>query len=295
MSLSTPALKAHLIKTLGAKGEYLVAHMKQRFIEPQQTQAQCLAAAARAANAAPVAGQGIAGSLAKAQSGTCCQRQNAHWGGYYVDESGVTGTNGVESDFNAVFTSCTPDNPTCSISEWVGIGGVNGNGDLDQVGVNMITHKAWWCAWDNPYKDCHESGLKYPNALFTVNQGDNIYGNVSRYSPGVWEFYIEDTSTGSYSDYEYAWSPNATTADWITELNPSGDGTIPQFSDITYGNDYWFDSNGNPYGASHEINDNNIIEGVENFTVSGQWANPCSVYNGGVAFTYYWHLATCPQ
>lgn len=290
MPLSTQALKAHLIKALGAtKGGYLVAHMQHRYTP----KAQC--GVFDPGNS--LAGQAAPGALTDATvttstkalpAGTCCQLTSPTWGGYYVDETGAgTNTNGVQANFNAEFVSCS----VCSMYSWVGIGGVNGfPSDLSQVGINMRSdkHFAFWCAFNQSTGHCQETGTASPTQLFNVSQGDNIFGFVARYSAGVWEYLVNDTTNGAYFETTYAFSPDHTTADWITELSVSQNGTIPSFNDITYSDDYWYDSNGNPYGAIHTINDNKSIVGIECFPSSGQYAEPGSVYNGGLAFTYYW-------
>lgn len=293
--LSTAALKAHFIQKLGAEGKYLVAHMRHRYIPKHQCGGPIDPDVSMAGESL---GQAAPGALTNAKAttnakalgaGACCQLTNAAWGGYYIDETSAgTNTNGVQANFNAELVSCG-----CSMYSWVGIGGVNGTpNNLDQVGIVMRSdkHFAFWCAYNAGTKVCQETGSYNPTQLFNVSQGDNIFGFVARYGVGVWEFEVQDTTTGAYFETTYGFSPDHTTADWIVECSNTNcnSGAIPFFNDITFSDDYWYDSTGNPYGAIHDINDNYEILGIDEELSSSQWAEPGSVYNGGLSFTQYW-------
>lgn len=116
---------------------------------------------------------------------------------------------------------------------------MNGNKDLLQTGVNMVLKKAVYCLWDNPYQKCDETGNQSPTELFTVSQGDNMYGYVARTGVGVWEVLIEDTTKGGSNYYQntFSFSPDHTTADWIVETSVSQGGTVQNFNDISFGGD----------------------------------------------------------
>ncbi|HEU0026923.1 MAG TPA: hypothetical protein VFQ25_07380 [Ktedonobacterales bacterium] len=87
--LSTAQGKADALRILGPKvGAFVIAHMHQRFYPT------C--------------------SVSGLSPNTIADIQDAHWGGYYLDETNQgTNTNAIASNFNAEFVTCS----VCSMYE----------------------------------------------------------------------------------------------------------------------------------------------------------------------------------
>ena len=154
------------------------------------------------------------------------------WAGYAADVSGqsiiVEGVNGYFYNESTCGAFCA------DVASWVGVGGYNGS-NLIQVGVDQTTNQAWY-------------ELLPANAVneFSVSNGDKMYGDVHfDFGTGHWYVLIDDQTSGTYYTSEFSYSPDQTTAEWITELTPGGSGDVPSFSPVNFSTDTWKDSLGN--------------------------------------------------
>ena len=146
---------------------------------------------------------------------------SSNWGGYYTHASNITGSYGCFTDTNS---------PTYDAASWTGVGGVYGNGNLAQTGVDQYYQQAWIETYPNP-----------ATFLFSVSVGNKICSEVKLdSSTKKWYLNVTDSTTGTYYANEYSFSPNRSSAEWITEAQP--DYSVPKFGSIPFSSTYWYDS-----------------------------------------------------
>jgi hypothetical protein len=152
------------------------------------------------------------------------------WGGY-VDT--VTYPGSVVTQTESYNTYQRASDSYGTMSSWVGIGGVHGSGYLAQDGAyNTSPAVTWYETFPNP---AHATGV-YPSA---GNQ--MLYLVQFDYSNGKYYFLEDDTSTNKYASQEVSFTPDVTTAEWITESYP---GPVPACNPITFSTANWKDQFG---------------------------------------------------
>lgn len=155
---------------------------------------------------------------------------SANWGGY-VDTVTYPGSVVTQVESYNTFQRASDSYPI--MSPWVGIGGVNGQ-NLAQDGANNNTPVVtWYELFPSP---AHTTGV-YPRA------GDQMLYLVQfDYSNGKYYFLQEDTTTNKYASQEFSFTPNVTTAEWITEETYPG--PVASCSPITFSSASWKDQFG---------------------------------------------------
>jgi hypothetical protein len=154
------------------------------------------------------------------------------WSGYVLT-GGSGGYQTVSGEWTVPTVDCvsTPDGYT---SDWVGVNGWNGVGDLFQDGTTSYCFNgqqsdyAWWT-------DETESYLA--QYLFTVAPGDVIDAEVYQDTSGGWDYSISDLTSGSHESGNPSFSVLGTSAEWIAE--DPGDATteplpLANFGSVTF-------------------------------------------------------------
>ncbi|TMF81430.1 MAG: hypothetical protein E6I18_02945 [Chloroflexi bacterium] len=151
------------------------------------------------------------------------------WGGY-ISQMTTEQVRGLWAD-SYVSRSCTG---FCDfaplVGSWVGIGGV-GNKQLLQVGVSQ------------------RSGFAFYEALpgtavwmFDVNDGDSTYYYIAwDTSTSMWYVFAQDVTLSRSASFEVSYSPDLTTADWITEVQQNYDGIPDGATPVAFVNPLWMD------------------------------------------------------
>jgi hypothetical protein len=153
------------------------------------------------------------------------------WGGY-VDT--VTYPGSVVLDVESYVKYQRASDSYGSLSSWIGIGGVHGTGHLAQDGVyNTSPADTFYELYPSP---AHGTGV-YPHV------GDQLLLLVQKDSSnGQYYFLEDDITTGKYASQEFAFTPDTSTAEWITESYP---GPVPSCSPINFSTANWADQTGN--------------------------------------------------
>ena len=152
---------------------------------------------------------------------------SGNYSGYIADTSGTgRAVTGAYGRFNAEQLPFGPGIGTNG--SWIGIGGKNGP-NLIQAGVSYQNPKAFV-----------ELLPAQPVYYFNVRAGDQMYAaTIKDNSTGFWYVLVEDLSTSVYYANEYNYSPDTSTADWITEVQPYS-GPAPFLSTpVNFSQAYW--------------------------------------------------------
>jgi peptidase A4-like protein len=170
---------------------------------------------------------------------------NKFWGGY-VDTLTYSGSVALAVESYVTYQRASDSSSPALLSSWVGIGGVLGTGALAQAGVyNTAPAVTWYELYPN--EPAHATGV-YPQA------GDQMLVLVQwNASNGQYYFLEDDTTTGYYSALYRSFTPDNTTAEWITESSING--TVPTCSPISFSSANWSDQFGNwwiinPHGSA---------------------------------------------
>ncbi len=134
-----------------------------------------------------------------------------NWSGYVL--SGET-YNSVAGSFNVPAIGPTPTDTTTA--EWVGVdGSASGDHDLLQAGVteeySAATTQTQIFAW---FEELPAPPTPLP---MPVSVGDHITVDISMVTPGTWEVYLKDDTTGDVSSVTTPYSGTGQTAEWIVE------------------------------------------------------------------------------
>jgi hypothetical protein len=151
------------------------------------------------------------------------------WGGY-VSQMTTEQVRGLWAD-SYVSRSCTG---FCDfaplVGSWVGIGGV-GNGQLLQVGVSQRHGFAFW-----------ERLPDTAQWMFDVNNGDQTWYYIAWDSPSsMWFISAQDLTLGRSASLLVSYSPNLTSAEWITEVQANYDGIPDGATPVAFVNPLWMD------------------------------------------------------
>jgi hypothetical protein len=146
------------------------------------------------------------------------QQGSDNWSGWVLEGgpfSGVSGTFVATSLQAAQPPGCGADG-SCALSEWVGVGGAVGNGDILQAGVEETPGSrvgttdvvAWWEQYPNPQVNI--PGLP-------VAAGNSLTVNVFEETPGAWALQLVDDSTGASFATTVDYDGTVASAEWILE------------------------------------------------------------------------------
>lgn len=115
------------------------------------------------------------------------------------------------------------------------MGGWGVGRNLIQSGVDQKRLQAFYeIVPDNP---------NLPHLLFFVNAGDTMWGMILwDSSTNLWYVTIQDATLGRYWSSYVSFNPDLRTAEWITEVVPTG--SVPTFSSVHFSTGYWFDESG---------------------------------------------------
>jgi len=201
---------------------------------------------------------------------TIVDGQSPNWGGYVADQ-GNTGNwvNESRAFFHVRQVTGGP-----AVGTWGGVGGVNGT-NLAQTGVDQLRMQAWVELFPNP-----------ATYLFSIGNGDTMFSNVFfDGATGGWVLLIQDYTSGTFFSQEYVFTPDLTSADFISEAQ--GGGPVPSFSGIDFSSSGYFI---NQLGTELTIDNPYSLRTIRLKLVSpyGGCITPSALTADGRGFTNFW-------
>ncbi len=173
-----------------------------------------------------------------------------------------------------------------SISDWIGLGGYDGNQNLWQVGTLWSYSSRSWTMF---YEAVMPGYGGSPSTGMSVNCDDNMSAQIDYGQTyfGQSYFFIEDLSTGSYWPNHKIFTPDTTTAEWIEEPQQcSSNGNWRMHADFIEAN--WTSANaGSGYSYMHTIAyyPNERFYSTTSITNNTITAEPDALYSDGQSFT----------
>jgi hypothetical protein len=198
------------------------------------------------------------------------------WEGYDADVLNTPWyTTLIRAHFVAQQTSCS-----CTVGEWVGLGGVHGTANLFQVGVDMGSLYT--------FLDVIQPGYSpYAVDIFSVLAGDDIYAQISwDNKTNLWYYLIDDVTHNLYNSNEMGVNPDQNSAEWIVEVaNPTH--PIPVFSGVHFTHALFGISDGETGNITSSIAQPTYEAYIGPVPYSGCWARPGPVSSDGYSFYAY--------
>ena len=148
------------------------------------------------------------------------------WAGYADVSTGFTSVKGswIVEKFQTGYDIQNPGG-----SQWIGIGGMYGNGYLIQTGTNSLG-----TLFGTEYNAWIETVPGGTQTLeFHVSQGDVMTASIQEISTGSWQISISDITQGwNYVSSQISFEPNTQTAEWIEEWQGS---SLADFGQALFG------------------------------------------------------------
>lgn len=140
-------------------------------------------------------------------------RIGSNWSGYVL--KGSVGTfNAASAEWRVPSIDCTVT-PVAQASIWVGVDGDDGaDSGLFQVGIQPVCVKGR--AIDQGFWS--DAASRYlPQFLFSVAAGDLVHAEAVKVGPDVWEYVLDDLTSGKLSEHREHYSGAGRTAEWVVE------------------------------------------------------------------------------
>src|SRR5579859_6162385 len=172
---------------------------------------------------------------------------NRNYGGYSFSINGSHPV-GVTAEWNVPQVSCIQDGNKISgtVAVWPGLGGVNRDNKLEQIGTasqcikGTAKYWVWWEAFD-PRQPNNPKYLPQPIS-FPVAYGDHMKGVVTDEGNGRFILGLIDESQAKPWTFTHEWDDASAravpqTGEFIVE--DKGEGIFPKFNQVTFTDCYW--------------------------------------------------------
>jgi hypothetical protein len=161
-----------------------------------------------------------------------------NWSGYVLAGGQTTITHpgvtfyGIVAQWRVPSVVCSTS-PASQSAEWVGVDGFESSDKpIFQTGTSQVCVRgslrsdfAWWT--DN------QRGFE-PQVLFAVDSGDVVRAEVERAGPYVWDYVLEDLTSGRSAEGPEAYRGPGYSAEWIVEDPGGGSGPLADFNAVTF-------------------------------------------------------------